>query len=111
MRRATQEPRDLDAGSPALSLASGFLKMPHEMEAQVWVPAAGVVLSERDGAAMLLSFESGFHFSLDRIGTRVWSHVTTGSSLRVIHDALIGEYALPADVLWSEMANLLTALA
>ena len=70
-----------------------------------------VVFRELDGEAVILNLGSGTYFGLDEVGTRVWSLIETHGSLRTVHDALLTEYDVPADILEQDLIHLVSAMA
>ena len=63
-------------------------------------PHPDVVWRLVEGEVVLLNITSGQYYSLDEVGTRVWSLLPqTGSSLEALRNALLGEFdADPSDI-------------
>jgi hypothetical protein len=71
------------------------------------VVAPGVVFAEVDGDMVLLDGRSGVYYALNQVGTRVWALIIGGAALSEIHDTLLAEYDVPADVLWKDLTRLI----
>jgi hypothetical protein len=56
-----------------------------------------VVFRELDGEAVLLDFNTGRYFGLNAVGTRVWTLIAGGTSVRDAVRALAAEFDAPAD--------------
>ncbi len=58
-----------------------------------------VVTRDVKGDTVLLNTETGRYFTLDEIGSRAWTLLTTSSSILAARDALLAEYAAePVDL-------------
>jgi hypothetical protein len=77
----------------------------------VWVPAVGVLFAEVDGETVLLDSRTGSYFSLNEVGARTWPQLSAGVPLGTIHQGLLADYDVASDVLWSDLKELITALA
>jgi hypothetical protein len=70
------------------------------------VVVPGVVFAEVDGDTVLLDGRSGVYYALNQIGTRLWALIIGGAALGEIHDVLLEEYDVPAEVLWADLTRL-----
>jgi len=70
------------------------------------VVVPGVVFAEVDGDTVLLDGRSGVYYALNQIGTRLWALIIGGAALGEIHDVLLEEYDVPAEVLWGDLTRL-----
>lgn len=59
--------------------------------------AEGLVASEIDGEAVILSIDSGSFFNLNPMGTRIWDMVETPATIADICAALQQRFAVSAD--------------
>jgi len=77
---------------------------------------SGVAISEdvvsRDlqGEAVILNLESGTYFGLDRVGTRIWSLLQEGGSLRGVFEAIQQEYDVAPETLERDLLRLVQEL-
>jgi hypothetical protein len=62
------------------------------------------------GEAVLFNAETGQYFSLDDVGTRVWSLLTTSTDLQSVYDALLSDYQVAPDVLRRDLDALIERL-
>jgi hypothetical protein len=63
-----------------------------------------------DGDTVLLDGPSGLYYALNPVGTRAWTLIAGGATLGEIHDTLLAEYEVSADVLWADLARLIEDL-
>lgn len=71
----------------------------------------GVVARAVGGSTVLLNSQSGRYFTLDEIGTRAWSLVTTSPSIQVAYDVLTAEFAAEPDQIARDLESLVERLA
>jgi hypothetical protein len=69
-----------------------------------------VLMRELDGEAVLLNLESEYYFGLDRVGTRIWSALTTAKSIQVAYEILLDEYEVTPEDLKRDMSHLIGEL-
>ena len=72
--------------------------------------APDVVSAEVDGDTILLDGRSGAYYAMNPVGTRAWTLITGGAALGDVHDALLAEYDVSADVLWADLTRLVAEL-
>lgn len=72
--------------------------------------APDVVFAEVDGDTVLLDGRSGAYYALNQVGTRAWTLITGGAALGDIHDTLLAEYDVSAEVLWADLTRLVAEL-
>ena len=70
----------------------------------------GVVARPVDGLTVLLNSATGRYFSLDTVGARAWALMTSMSSLRAVHDALLEEFDVTSEELQVDFSALVEAL-
>lgn len=66
-----------------------------------------VVAREVGGETMLLDLASGKYFGLNMVGGRFWQLLESGLTSTQARDALLDEFAVPADQLDSDLAELI----
>ena len=71
----------------------------------------GVVARAVGGSTVLLNSLSGRYFTLDEIGTRSWSLLTTSASIRAAYDALMAEFTAEPGQLAHDLESLVERLA
>ena len=71
----------------------------------------GVVARAVGGSTVLLNSQSGRYFTLDEIGTRSWSLLTTSASIRAAYDALMAEFTAEPGQLAHDLESLVERLA
>lgn len=69
----------------------------------------GVVARPVDSLTVLLNSATGRYFSLDAVGARAWT-LMTSMSLRLVHDALLEEFDVTSEELQADLAGLVEAL-
>ena len=69
-----------------------------------------VLVRELEGETVLLNLNTETYFSLDEIGTRVWSLLVTSASIQAAYQALLAEYDVPPDTLRHDLEALLAQL-
>ena len=69
-----------------------------------------VVARPVDDMLVLLDLESGRSFTLDAIGSRAWTLLTSTSSVQVAYDTLLAEYRVAPDQLQRDLQGLIDAL-
>ena len=76
---------------------------------RVTVPAH-VLVRFLDKESVLLNIETERYFGLDETGTRMWQLVTVASSVDAAYAQLLDEYDVEAELLRSNLTELLTRL-
>jgi hypothetical protein len=66
-------------------------------------PSDQVVMRELPGESVLLDLKSGFYFGLNEVGTRAWSLMMQGGSLRDVNESLFDEFDAPPAVIQAEL--------
>ena len=80
--------------------------------ADSYVRAPATVVSRAVGqTTVLLDTATGRYFSLDQVGTRAWSHLTTAASIEAAFEALLEEFDVERERLREELASLISRLA
>lgn len=69
-----------------------------------------VITRAVDGTTVVLDVDSGRSFTLDPIGTRVWSLLTSTPSAQVTYNTLLGEYAADPSQLRKDLEELIEKL-
>ena len=87
-----------------------MIAMPSSFSGRLVVPR-GVVTRAVERSTVLLNSQSGRYFTLDEIGTRAWSVLTTSPSIQAGYDALLLEFAADPDRLARDLAELIDSLS
>ncbi len=61
------------------------------------VNAPKVIHEIIDGEAVIIDFDTGNYYSLDKVGTEVWEFIERSANLRDIREALCGRYDGPRE--------------
>lgn len=69
-----------------------------------------VLLRELDGEAVLLNLDTEYYFGLDRVGTRIFTVLTTARSIREGLEKLLQEYDVADEKLRHDVADLIEKL-
>ena len=69
-----------------------------------------VLFRELEGNAVLLNLKTESYLSLDDVGTRMWTLLTTELSVQAAYQRLLGEYEVSPDVLRLDVETLLNQL-
>lgn len=68
------------------------------------------VSAQLDGETIILTMRDGVYFSVDRVGSRVWSLTASPITLGAVHRTLLDEYDVEADVAWRDLVSLVEDL-
>jgi hypothetical protein len=63
-----------------------------------------------NGSTVLLNTDTGRYFTLDEIGGRAWSVLTSSSSIQEARDRLLAEFAVEPDELMRDLESLVASL-
>ena len=74
------------------------------------IPSESVVTRVVNGATVLLNTDTGRYFTLDEIGGRAWTVLTSSSSIEEARDRLLGEYAVEPAELMRDLEALIASL-
>lgn len=69
-----------------------------------------VLVRQLGDESVLLNLDSETYFGLDEVGTRMWSLLTTSSSIQAAYDTLLAEYEVQPEVLRQDLETLLSQL-
>lgn len=72
--------------------------------------ASDVLCADVDGETVLLNQRSGIYFSLDDVGSRIWSLLAQQTPLDEIQATLLREYTVTSDVCWNDLLRLVSEL-
>jgi hypothetical protein len=72
--------------------------------------ADGFIEAEVDGEIVVLSIERGTCYGLNRVGSRIWSLISTPSPVHDLCTTLLSEYKVEPDVCEREVLDLLEEL-
>ena len=72
--------------------------------------SADVLFSQVGDEAVLLNLKSGVYYSLDPVGTLVWTKIARGERLGDVQKALFEQFTVDSDVIWADLATLVTDL-
>ena len=64
-----------------------------------------------DGEALIVDLETGGFFSLDRVGTEVWTGLKNGWGVAQIVDAIAAKYGVDQQTVQRDVAELLDDLS
>ncbi|MGQ0732590.1 MAG: PqqD family protein [Acidobacteriota bacterium] len=70
----------------------------------------GVMARPIQGATVLMNAQTGRYFTLDEVGSRAWTLLTTLSSMQEARDRLQAEYQADADELTRDLEALVERL-
>ena len=70
----------------------------------------GTLFREIEGESVILSLESQAYYGLDPVGTRMWSLLTTSSSIQSAYDQLLAEYDIDPTTLRTDLSELIGKL-
>lgn len=76
---------------------------------RVTIPA-DVLVQELDGESVILNVATERYFGLDRIGTRMWTALTTMESIDAAYDSLVAHFDVEPERLRSDVEALVTEL-
>lgn len=76
---------------------------------QLTVPE-DVLFREVDGMSILLNLDTEYYYSLDEVGTRMWSLLAETGSIDATLSAVIEEYVVPPDVVRRDLEALVSDL-
>ena len=74
------------------------------------VQSDGQVSADMDNEAVMMSIEQGKYYSLDEIGTRIWSLIEQPQSVSNILELLLSEYEVDRETCKNDVINLLYGL-
>lgn len=83
--------------------------VPLSPASRVTVPA-DTLMRVVDGQSVLLSLKSERYYGLDEIGTRAWTLLAAGKSVRETAEELGGEFAAPVDRIAADVEALVGEL-
>jgi len=69
-----------------------------------------VLISDLEGESVLLNLKSERYYGLDKVGTRFLTLLSTSESIEHAFEALLAEYDVEADVLRTDLTDLLMNL-
>jgi hypothetical protein len=73
--------------------------------------SSDVLFSQVGDEAVLLNLKSGVYYSLDKVGSLIWAQIAQGKALGEIQMSLFEQFAADSDVIWADLAALVTDLA
>jgi len=83
--------------------------LPVPFTARVKVPSH-VLVQEVGGESVLLNLQNERYFGLDEVGTRIWSALTKEETIQSAYETLLREYEVEAEVLQSDIEELVQKL-
>jgi hypothetical protein len=83
--------------------------VPVTFETRLRVPEQ-VLVSDLDGESVILNLRTESTFSLDAIGTRMLTAVTTADSVQAAYDTLVEEYDVEPQLLRDHLVEMLDHL-
>lgn len=73
--------------------------------------AKDTVSADLDGEAAILNLKNGVYYSLNPVGARIWTLIQKTTILTAVHDTILDEYDIEADVCERDMLDLVQRLA
>lgn len=73
-------------------------------------PSPDVLFSQVGDEAVLLDQKSGVYYSLDPVGTMVWTGIVGGESLGGIQLTVNERFSVDSDVIWADLVALVADL-
>ena len=89
--------------------ASATAPLPLTTDTSV-VAVTDQVSAQLDGETIILTMRDGVYYSVDRVGSRVWSLTASPITLGAVHRTLLDEYEVEADVAWRDLVSLVEDL-
>jgi len=71
----------------------------------------GIVLTEVDGEALLLSLSQDMYYGLDEVGILIWKRLTEGTSLLAIKEEIQAEYQVDDHTIEEDLQTFLASLS
>jgi hypothetical protein len=68
--------------------------------------AEDVVFRELEGEIVILNLEKGEYFGVDDVGTRMWTLLAEGRSLRQVADIMVSEYDVRRETVAADLLRL-----
>lgn len=106
-RGSTRRVIDGDFPGDALSWLPGTAGM--SLDVYLEIPEH-VLFRDLEGEVVLLNLETGCYFSLDEVGTRIWTLVEEGKNLLAIKETLHAEYSVEEADLERDLLELVAEL-
>lgn len=72
--------------------------------------APDVLVQELDGESVILNLKTERYFGLDDVGTRIFTALTSCSSIEQAYESLLGEYVVDRTLLRKDIEELLEKL-
>jgi len=69
------------------------------------------VSTDLEGESVILNFDEGVYYGLEKVGARVWEMVRSPVPLAEIRDTIVAEFDVDPDRCEADLQNLLTELA
>jgi hypothetical protein len=69
-----------------------------------------VLVQEIGDEVALLNVKNETYFALDDVGTRMWTHLTSGATVQEAHELLLAEYDVDPDRLHDDLQALIREL-
>jgi len=69
------------------------------------------VSTDLKGESVILNFDEGVYYGLEKVGARVWEMVRSPVPLAEIRDTIVAEFDVDPDRCEADLQNLLTELA
>jgi hypothetical protein len=74
------------------------------------IPSDSVVTRVVNGSTVLLNTDTGRYFTLDEVGGRAWTVLTSSPSIQDARDRLLDEYAVDPNQLMRDLEILIASL-
>ncbi|MBA3765832.1 MAG: PqqD family protein [Acidobacteria bacterium] len=73
-------------------------------------PASHVLISNLEGESVLLNLQSEAYFGLDKVGSHMWSVLSTSDSIQAAYEILQDTYEIDGKELRQDLADLIAKL-
>jgi hypothetical protein len=63
-----------------------------------------------EGETVILGMHDGVYYGLDAVGSRIWTLMQQPVALGAVHEVIVAEYAVAAEVAWQDLVTLVADL-
>jgi hypothetical protein len=75
------------------------------------VASSRQVSTDVEGEAVILNFDEGVYYGLDKVGARIWELLRSPLRVSELRDKIVAEYGVPPDQCEADLRALLSELA
>ncbi len=80
------------------------------LESSIISTASSQISSELAEEAVILNLDSGIYYGLNEVGARVWELIQQPRSFGELHETLLAEYDVSAEVCKQDLTRIITDL-